>query len=358
MPGLYFVLQPTGKASWAVRYRAGGRSRKLTLGPHPAIDLKAAREKAREALAKVAGGSDPGVRAVINDPVESVIERYLAQHCRRNLRASSAGEIERLLRKDFAGPLRGRRLSQIGKADIHAVLDAIVERGSPIQANRALTVFRGMCRWAIERGLIEANPCAGIRAPSAETTRDRILSDDELRAVWRASLALGTPYCEFVRLLILTGQRLREVSDLRWSEIDIDAKIWTLPKERAKNNRQHEIPLSDSAVAILRSLPRIAGSNFVFTLYGRRPICAFGLTKSRLDALLPVAMPAWVFHDIRRTVASGLARLGVNLPVIEAFEPRLWVIRGDRRHLSKAFVRGREAIGDGHLGKSMLAACE
>jgi integrase len=120
-----------------------------------------------------------------------------------------------------------------------------------------------------------------------------------------------------VQLLILTGQRRNEVAQLPWREIDLDAKLWTLPKERAKNKRENQIPLSDQVIAILRSLPRIEGSEFVLTISGDRPMTAFTLIKEWLDALMPADTPPWVLHDVRRTVASGMARLGINLPVIE-----------------------------------------
>ncbi len=326
LPGLYYVLQPSGKASWACRYRINGTSRKLTLGQHPAIDLKTARELARAALAKVARGADPGAdkkasRAAahvpVNDLVEVIAARFISQHARRNMKARSAKEADRLMQREIVGQWRGRRLSQIARGDIHMVLDAIVERGSPVQANRVLATFRTMCRWAVERGLIDTNPCTGIRAPAVETGRDRVLSDEELQAVWRASEALSQPYREFVQLLILCGQRRSEVGELKWSEIDLEAKLWVLPKERAKNGCQHEIPLSDSAVEILRAVPRIAGSEYVFTLSGQLPIQGFYLIKKRLDDLLPPDTPGWTLHDLRRTFASGMARLGINLPVIE-----------------------------------------
>jgi integrase len=114
----------------------------------------------------------------------------------------------------------------------------------------------------------------------------------------------------------LTGQRLREVSELEWKEIDLVAKLWTLPAARAKNSIEHAIPLSDQAVEILKALPRIAGSDFVFTINGRNPIRGASLVKRRIDKLVP-PIPPWVLHDVRRTVASGMARLGINLPVIE-----------------------------------------
>jgi integrase len=153
--------------------------------------------------------------------------------------------------------------------------------------------------------------------PAAETARDRVLSDDELKAVWEAADALEPVYARFIKLLILTGQRLREVSELRWKETDLEKRVWTLPKERAKNGVEHTIPLSDQTIYILTACPRIAESDFVFTLTGRRSIQGHHLIKRRLDALMPPDTPPWVLHDIRRTVASGMAKLGINLPVIE-----------------------------------------
>jgi integrase len=327
MPGLYFVIQPSGKQSWAYRYRFNGTPRKWTIGPCPAIDLKTARELAREAVRKVAAGADPctekkAAKAAALVPtgldlIETVTSRFVAQHAKRKLKPATAWEIERLLRREVVGPWRGRRLSQIGRADIHDLLDGIVARGSPVTANRTLAWLRRMCSWAVERGLMEVSPCAGIRAPAAETSRDRVLSDDELKAVWRAADALETPYNAFVKLLILTGARRSEVAGMMWREIDFDAKLWTLPAARAKNATEHQIPLSNSAIDVLRALPRIAGSDLVFTLSGRVPIRGFHVVKTRVDALMP-AGPSWTLHDLRRTFASGCARLGIAVHVVEA----------------------------------------
>jgi integrase len=247
-----------------------------------------------------------------------VAAKFLAQYVRRNLKPSTIGEVDRILTKRIVPAWRGRRLSEIRRADVHDLLDAVVEERGPIAANRTLSWFRRLCSWAIERGLIETNPCTGIKLPAAETARDRVLSDAELKAAWQAADGLEQPYSEFIKLLILTGQRRSEVAEMRWSEIDLDAKLWTLPKERAKNHRQHEIPLSDSAAALLRGLPRIAESGVVFTLNGSNAITAFALTKKRLDALMPHDIPPWTLHDLRRTFASGCARLGVAVHVVEA----------------------------------------
>jgi integrase len=327
MPGLYFVIQPSGKQSWAYRYRFNGRPRKWTIGPCPAIDLKTARELAREALRKVASGADPctekkAAKAAARIPVgldliETVTSRFVAQYAKRKLKPATAAEIERLLEREVVAPWRGRRLSQIGRADIHDLLDGIVARGSPVTANRTLAWLRRMCSWAIERGLIEISPCAGIRAPAAETSRDRVLSDDEIEAVWLAADGLGTPYNAFVKLLILTGARRSEVAGMTWSEIDTASRVWTLPAARAKNATEYQIPLSDLAVQILQALPRIADSDLVFTLSGRVPIRGFHNVKTRIDDLMP-ACPPWTLHDLRRTFASGCAKLGIAVHVVEA----------------------------------------
>jgi integrase len=193
-----------------------------------------------------------------------------------------------------------------------------MDRGSPVQANRTLAAVRRLCGWAVERGLISTSPCVGIRAPAAETSRDRTLADDELAAVWRGAAAIGWPFGPVIQLLILTGARRGEISGMRWAEIDVDAKLWTLPKERSKNGIAHAVPLSNAALAILETLPRIESeSGYVFTTSGRVPVDGFGAANARIDHLLPGSIAAWRLHDLRRTFASGCARLGVAIHVVE-----------------------------------------
>ncbi|HEY8009177.1 MAG TPA: site-specific integrase [Methylocella sp.] len=213
-------------------------------------------------------------------------------------------------------PWSRRRLSEITTSDVHSLLDKIVERGSPVTANRTLASLRRLCSWAKGRKIITANPCDDIEAPATETARDRILTDDELLAVWRASEAIGNPYVGFIRLLILTGARRSEIAGMRWSEIDIEKKLWTLPKERTKNKREHIVPLSDLAIDIIQHIPRIAGSDCVISFTGG-PITGFYPVKNRLDELMP-GVPHWTLHDLRRTFASGLARLVIAIHVVEA----------------------------------------
>ena len=327
MPGLILTLQPSGVRSWCVRYRnAAGQGRKHTIGVYPAIDLPAARKLAQAAFFVGAQGGDPaaakkaarGAGQVPNDRdrVEHVVPAFIERYAK--VHTKSWREAERILVREVAGRWHGRHLGTLSKADVYELLDAIVDRGASIQANCTLAHLRKMCGWACERGIITASPCAGVKAPAPKRARDRVLADGELRAVWQACDGLRAPFGTIVRLLILTGARRDEVGGLRWSELDLDVGVWTLPAERSKNGQAHTVPLSAPALALLQAVSRTAGTDLVFP--ARKATHAandFGGAKRRLDAALGLDMPAWVFHDLRRTAATGMARLGIGLPVIE-----------------------------------------
>ena len=184
---------------------------------------------------------------------------------------------------------------------------------APIEANRVYSIVRKFFTWAVENDLVVNSPVFGLRAPNPETSRDRTLTDGELKAVWRAADKIGYPFGTIVQLLILTGQRRSEVGGLQWPEIEGDT--WIIPRERTKNGRRHEVPLSKQAVAIINELPRI-GDSYAFTLNGEKPLNNWKKDKDRLDGL--AAPPDdWTLHDLRRTAASGMAKLGVSLVVIE-----------------------------------------
>jgi integrase len=319
---LYCVIHPTGKKVFAVRYRHRGINRKLTLGPYPAINLKHARELASKALRAVAEGRDPGhekiqARTDKADSIESVVDKFIERHYRRTNRPKTARRAEQLLRLHVLPRWRGRMVDDITRRDVRDVLDRVVDGGAPIQANRVLAVVRKLFNWCVAHDILTVSPCAGVEKPTAERSRDRVLDDDELRLVWQAANKIGYPHGPLVQLLALTGQRRDEVGQMRWAEVDIEKRLWTLPPERVKNRKPQEVPLSEPALAILKGLARIDGSPFVFTFSGTSPATGFSKAKRKFDALLPAGMPAWRLHDMRRTVASGLARLGINLPVIE-----------------------------------------
>jgi integrase len=315
MPGLYLVVQPSGSKSWAVRYRHNGATRKHTLGSYPAIDLKSARDLAGKAMRAVAEGRDPGREKHEEkaDTVEAVARHFIERHCKNNRTALTT---QRLLEQYVLPRWRGRLACDITRRDILDVLDRVVDAGKPITANRTLAAVRKMFNWAVSRDIIAASPCAGVKPPSPEQSRDRVLNDTELHNVWIAAGKIGGPFGALVQLLLLTGQRRDEVAKMEFAELDLPSRLWALPPGRVKNEQPHEIPLSEPAVAILTALPHI-GDRYVLTTNGDAPSSNYGKNKRKLDALLPADMPAWTLHDLRRTTASGMARLGINLPVIE-----------------------------------------
>lgn len=345
--GLYLVVQPSGAKSWALRYRFNGLPKKLTFGRYPAIDLATARRRAAEALGRAVAGEDPAAakqaqrraakaeREAEGDLVERVVEQFVERHCKPNTRDWRF--TEQMLGKEVVPRWRGKRLSQVSRAQVHDMLDEIVDRGAPIRANRVFAQLRKMCNWAVSRGIIERSPCGGLVAPSQETRRDRLLSDQEVRLAWRAFEEVGWPFGPIGKLLLLTGGRRDEVASMRWGELDLAAKTWTLPKERTKNKREHVVPLSEQALEVIELLPRIEGGDgLVFTTTGQTPVSGFSRAKRAIDGAIleqlrggsgddkhngvveAAAVPHWTLHDLRRTAATNLQKLGVRLEVTEA----------------------------------------
>jgi integrase len=322
--GLRVVVQPSGRRSFAVRYRnAAGRARKLTL---PAgITLPAARKLAADALLEVAQGRDPGTAkrdarwdagARAGDTVERLAAQFIEKHAKRHTRPNSIRATEAAFR-NIVLPAWGRRtVHEIARRDVIELLDGVaVDR--PILANRTRATLSRFFGWLCERDIIAASPCVGVKPPSAETVRDRVLDDHELRRLWLASDAVGGNAGAYTKLLILTGQRRSEIAHLRWSEVDGD--VLALPAERMKGKQAHVVPLSSQAAGILASMPKITPQvprPDDFVLGGWRWAGNSHHVKRALDAHMGDT-PKWVVHDIRRSVASGMARIGVPVPVIE-----------------------------------------
>lgn len=334
-PGLAFRTSYGGGRSWVYFYRAHGKLRRLTLGPYPALSLAEAREAWRRARDAVDRGEDPAAAKAEAkkrepDTVRSVGETFITKYARPRNR--TADEVERMLALHLYPVLGTRPIEKVTRRDILDLLDTIEERASAARANRVLANVRRMFSWAVERGIIEVSPVASVKPPGQEQTRDRVLTDDELRAFLRACNRLGEPFGPLLHLLLLTGQRREEVAAMPWSEVDMAGAIWRLPAARTKNKRASDVPLSKQSVAILEALPRRSPLVFPaqFSRDGHtepRPLSGFGRAKERLDALMveelrkadpDATLPDWRLHDLRRTAASGMARLGVAVHVIEA----------------------------------------
>lgn len=241
----------------------------------------------------------------------SFIERYAKPKNR------DCGETERLLNREFVPKFAGRDVRDIKRADVLAVIDAIVARGSTGSAIHALAAVRRLFNWALERGVIDHSPIVGLKPPGRINSRDRVLSDYELTAVWHAAEGFGYPFGTILQLLILTGQRRGEVTDLRWSDLDLTANLWSLAPERNKSGRPHVVPLTPSVVAILKSLPRL---HEVMVFPANRdapenPVSGHGKAKIRIEAASGTS--GWTLHDLRRTAATGMAKLKTPPHVIE-----------------------------------------
>jgi integrase len=262
MRGLYLVIQPhTGTKSWAVRYRLHGKPTKHTIGSYPAFNLGQAREAAAKVLRGVSEGRGPEATKI--ETIAQGVEQFIARHC-KHYRPKSLREATTQLARYVVEPWGARRLGSINRSDVRHILDGI---SAPILANRVHSVVSTFFKWCVENDLISISPAAGIRRPHKEKSRDRVLTDSDLGQAWRSANGF---YGQIIRLLILTGQRRGEVSGMCWNELDLDQATWTLPPERTKNGRRHEIPLSKQALAIIRGLPRIS-EQYVFSVDGVRP---------------------------------------------------------------------------------------
>ena len=317
LPGFGLRITEKGAKSWVVMYRIGGRLRRLTLGSYPAISLKDARALARDAMQEVAKGNDPATmkataRRERADTFDEVAQEFIERHAKRKTRSwkATAGILERNLVPAWSG----RPIGEITRRDVIEALDKVMDRGEPYAANRLLAAVRKLFNWALERGIVEASPVANIKAPGKERQRDRVLSDGEIQALWKAWDETAYPFGPCLKMLLITAQRRDEVANMQWPDVDLGAKIWTLPREQTKTDRAHDVPLSPLAVEILEGLPRFAGPYVFSTTNGEGPVSGFSKAKARVVESSGVT--EWRLHDLRRSAATSMARLGVSVHII------------------------------------------
>lgn len=336
IPGFGVKVTPAGNKVYLYQYRMGGRGskvRRYTIGKHGAVTADQARNEARRLAALVLQGDDPQAQKQKKRKidVQLAFDRYLdhfAEECLKVEWKASHQEVEAMLRTYALPVLRSKPLPEITAQDVSAVLRPL--RRKPASRSKLFAIMRRLFRWAKSEGdLVGPSPMADMEAPDPPAERDRWLRDWELALVWEAAADLGYPFGPMVRMLILTGQRRNEVSDLPWQEIDRSEALWSLPAARAKNGEAAYIPLSSLAIDELGSIakrkkkadwPR---TGFVFTTTGSSPVSGFSRAKSRLDKLITKAndgnpLDEWTLHDLRRTLTTGMQRLGVRFEVTEA----------------------------------------
>jgi len=313
-----FGIRVGGKRTWIVQYRAGAQQRRLTLGDVAAMSAETARKEAQRKLAKIDLGHDvqlEKVQAQARQAVTlgSVAGLYLDFHAARR-RANTVRETRRYLTQHFA-PLSAVPVDKVERKHVAARLGEITAESGATAAARARAALSAMFGWAIREGLATANPVSFTNRPDVPSARDRVLSDSEIAEVWHA--CRDDDYGRILKLLILTGARRTEVGGMRWDELDTDKALWTLPAERTKNGRVHAVPLSPLALHVLERVPRRDGRDLLFG-DGAGPFSGWSKAKAALDKRIAEPMRPWSTHDVRRSVATHMAELGVLPHVIEA----------------------------------------
>lgn len=343
--GFGVKVTPAGNKVYLIQYRMGGRgskTKRYTIGTHGSPwTPAAAREEAEQLLQRAKRGSDPAAEKDERERVArdlafasyaaTFLDGYVKQHWQ-----ASYGYAESILRLHVTPVLKSKPLPSIRKADLTAVLDALPRKQTALRRN-VYSVCRRLFRWAQGRGDIDSNPLDAFEAPPAPAARDRVLKDWELRLAWLAAGELEYPFGPLYRLLIGTGQRREEVSGLDWRELHRASAEWHLPASRAKNGIASIIHLSDAMIAELDKVadgekwPR---KGLVFTTTGKTAVSGYSRAKARLDSAMlakarkeaeeagddpeAIELEPWRAHDLRRTLATGMQRLGVRFEVTEA----------------------------------------
>lgn len=319
LPGFGLRVRASGAKAWMVQYAIGGRTRRMTLGSPAVLDVSKARSLAKDLLAKVRLGGDPvaertAARTRASETFGALLPRFLErQHARMKPRSYQETERHLLV---HAKQLHGHPINAVDRRAIATRLAAIARASGPAAANRVRTSLSAFFTWLAREGYVDANPVAYTNKAVENGSRERVLSDDELASIWRA--AGDGQYGAVVKLLMLTGARRDEIASLCWSEIDFDAATITLPPTRTKNRREHVIPLSEPALAILAAQPRRDGRDHVFGRGVERGFQDWSGSKADLDVRLGHAFD-WTLHDFRRSLSTALhERFGTQPHVVEA----------------------------------------
>jgi integrase len=306
------------RRSWVAQYRRAGGTRRVLLGSAEVLNAEKARAAATKVLAEVALGRDPQADRIDRREkdqltMRGVVDEYLSAR-QPTLRQRTFTEVRRYLTGRYFRPLHGIPIDKITRKDIAARLVTITRESGSITAARARATLGTFYTWCLRMGLVEHNPTIGVIQPEDTKGRSRVLSDAELATVWVAG---DDDFGKIVKLLVLTGCRRQEVGGMRWSELDAEAGTWTIPAERSKNGRAHELPLPPDAWDIINGVPPMASRDQLFGTRAPGGFVYWSEGKRRLNARLGAAVAPFVLHDLRRTVATRMADLGVQPHIIE-----------------------------------------
>jgi integrase len=306
VPGFGVRVAPSGRKTFVLmtRFNGGKNPTRRAIGTYGAITLAGARGKAREWLGLISEGKDPAIQTHRQSSFKTVANAFIEAKVKQERQGASATRtIQKLIAR-----WGDQQLANITSADVRALLREYQDR--PAMAHSLFTAARRLFGWAINQGEygIEHAPMDRLKVRvliGPRNMRARVLTDNEIRALWHADLHY--PMQPLLRMMLLTGQRKSEVANAQWNEFDLDKRIWIIPAGRMKAGAAHAVPLSDGAIDLLRELPRLDRGDYLFSFtFGARPANSFGRTKTRLDTLMPKGEP-FVFHDIRRTVRTRLS---------------------------------------------------
>ena len=339
LPGFVLRVSARGRKSWVIFYRvqAGpykGKQRRMTIGQYPVTKLSEARDEARALLRAAAAGGDPAkdkqdakkapavIGASVDQGVPGTFKSASTEFVDAQTKWSEKHEAEtRRIFNTYVAPLWGDlMLGDITDDHAHELIKAVARDNGPIMANRVHGALGNFFRWCLAppQRYVNKSPIAYIPKPAEEVDRERVLDEKELKALWRAADTFGYPYGPVVQMLILTGQRNREVAGMERENVDLEKRVWNLTRTMTKSSRATDVPLAPVAVEILKNLPRFKKA-YVFTNGdGSKPIALHDGFKKRLDKALGDAVrEPWVFHDLRRTLSTNMAMLKVPESVTE-----------------------------------------
>lgn len=322
--------------TWFCKYRVLGdrKIRRIKIGRYPSISYSTAKKVARSIIVKADNGKDPAAEKqskrheeLTAPTFKTIAEIYIEYHAKRHKRPRSIAEDQRILEKDLLPAWEKMKAADIKRRHVINLLDDIAERG-PVMANRTLALASTIFNVACDRELVDNNPCYRIKKPGGkEDSRDRVLSEEEVRAVWMAFYNLRPKMKYLMQMRMLTGQRGGEVCSMSWADIDFDEKVWTIPVHFTKNGKAHRVPLSRQVVAVLEEIKNfLARDNERLVKRGKEPINSdwvfpsnHGSTTGHIRNVQKAAqqvqresgVPDFRLHDMRRTVASMMAEMGV-----------------------------------------------
>jgi integrase len=322
--GLALRVSPNGTKTWNVVFTrdSDGTKQRLKLGRFPAMTLEKARTAALKTATAVAEGEDPSEEKRVRKAamtVEDLGGLYIEKYAKRNKKTWA--EDQRLLKVEVYPEIGRMKVFTVKRRDLLDIIEAKADAGHIAQSTQILAVVRKMFNWAVENDYLEASPATGIKPRGKTVKRDRVLADDEVTAIWKAlsTASVSAATVNILHLLFLTGTRSGEVCGMRRSEVDIDKGIWTIPSSRTKNGLAHVVPLSDAASGIIETALDRAGDDADSPLFSRtgEPVESNAIAQA-VRLKLQVVDQRWTPHDIRRTVATGMASIGVMPHIVEA----------------------------------------